>query len=193
MKTTLYRASENDNGRYWTPSLECAKNYMCTFGNGGSLLITATIDDKDCRILHIDDWSDFPAEIQDKIEKLRQSGYTYVYQMWEEDLDVRSYLAARYDWIVYTDDYPENCETWYCTGGPLGGEVIDNRDAYIARNATHTCAMCGHKGYEEGTNKIIDSDGDVVNIKGHYLKMAEYVMEDGTEKVLCCECAKDLD
>ncbi len=132
---------------YWTESLEDAEAYMeAGVGHGGPILlhvVIASLGD----VLEVDSprdvakavepylcWvgygphrylakaSEFDADDDTEAvtvdELLDIYDPVYPYNMWEDTPSVIfDVLADNWDWIVYEDDYPEGCVTWFSLRG----------------------------------------------------------------------------
>jgi hypothetical protein len=132
MKTKLYRATNRKSdarkipaGSCWTPSKEDAKAYTNNPGYGGKNIISIEINPKNILDLRSgtghDDWGAlrdilYPdMDIRDAKEEINE-------RIWGElesaedaldDADIRHEIAqAGYDWVIYEDTYPAQCETW---------------------------------------------------------------------------------
>jgi len=54
--------------------------------------------------------------VHDVVDRWRDAGS--VYAVLDVQRGVEQRLAEHYDWIIYTDDFPENATTWRYLRGP---------------------------------------------------------------------------
>lgn len=133
----LYRAVDEKAyaGPYshWTPSLSAAKQYTDNPGFGGSNLIKTSVASP--KVLDLatgrpgrevedlayalfdagigEDFADSPEELA---EGWRDSGYNYVFQVFENQRGLDDAVAQNWDWVTFTDDFPEGATTWLYLG-----------------------------------------------------------------------------
>ena len=136
----LYRATNNYTGpgSCWAKRQEDALAYRDNPGYGGENIITTEVNPLRCKILWVDKYNSqefahlliSTCGTESALPFLSSEGYdddngkfvvefytmnNNQYQFsenWLDDEDIRDILAKKYDWAVYTDTYPRDCETW---------------------------------------------------------------------------------
>ena len=121
----LYRAADEgriERGHSLTPDIDAARAYLADPGFGGARLWTLDLEPEyvldvrgECEIDRVLDEIQADEETRDRIQA---QGYLSVGVLLAEERAIRERLQGDYDWIVYTDDYPEDAVTyWYLGDG----------------------------------------------------------------------------
>lgn len=104
----------------WTPEKNTAIAYTDNPGFGGRHIVSIEIAESD---LEIADWTDelggLRAMVRDLLGESAYadevlgdwSGYC-VFHVLENNAVIRDLAREKYDWVVYTDDYPEGATTY---------------------------------------------------------------------------------
>ena len=119
----------------WSERREDAEAYLDNPGYGGDTLHVTLVDLTDARILDLTEGNEFlrlawalydnEEAQQEALQRWSRQGFSYAYQVWENNSDEAQLLAQRYDWVVYEDDYPAWAVTWCYLGTvPLAAEVV---------------------------------------------------------------------
>jgi hypothetical protein len=115
---TLYRADASDLydgvGSCWSESQDDAKAYTDNQGFGGDTIHSVEMAIDSDRVLDLTG-ERAVAELAkvldlDKQDLMDMGGQ--VWHCWENSARIKDRLAADYDWVKYTDDFPVNCTTW---------------------------------------------------------------------------------
>lgn len=126
---TLYRATDRsyaEQGDSLSPERATAAAYLDNPGFGGAHLYRVRVTVDFGRVLDLRGESTREA-ISALAEALGVDAESFsgaadhVHDVWERSDAIRDAIAVRYDWVRYTDEYPEGAETWLY----LGSDDID--------------------------------------------------------------------
>jgi hypothetical protein len=114
----LYRADSEEchqeEGSCWAESKADAQAYLDNPGFGGNTLhaVEFTVDFD--RVLDLTGAAAVKqlANVMDRDQQDLMDLGGQVWHCWENSSRIREWLANRYDWVKYTDDFPVNCTTW---------------------------------------------------------------------------------
>lgn len=125
----LYRATDTGytgHGSCWTPDRDCAEAYRGNPGYGGDETITREIEvaRRDDGVLDVSDES---TATWQRLAELAErewtgnvaetfGGLSYAHAIVEDRIGTRRLAEAGYRWVIFTDSYPEHCETWMYLG-----------------------------------------------------------------------------
>lgn len=152
LNTKIYRAgNENDGFRYWASSVDDAVAYMENPGFGGDTLYST--DKPTHNTLTIDSMYDLATEMgfddpTTIADTWKINGWDYP---WEHSADLYNRLQkSGYRWLVYTDDYPQDCTTYFSILPFTGNiekipvtmekriEILSQQHMYAAVEKLHT-------------------------------------------------------
>lgn len=125
---TLYRATNRKSdaknipvGSCWSDDIATAQAYADNPGFGGAHIVSATVD-----MGNYADWTDAAGGIKQMFGDLFGADFMMndeaylLYSEWKgyeifqaiENSMLSSLVAEKYNWIIYTDDYPEGATTY---------------------------------------------------------------------------------
>ena len=117
MTLTLWRAGKDADvtrGTCFATERSAAEAYLDNGGFGGPILYCATVTPS--RVLTIEG-----GQVRDALRALDAIGVDTtgaelraetLAQVLDQDDVLEALAALGYDWVVYEDDYPEDCTTW---------------------------------------------------------------------------------
>lgn len=133
---TLYRAAQDDytfSGMSLAARCEDAEAYLDNPGFGGANLYSMTVAIDPDRVLRLDDMYDLADALiaagwsddhrLDIVENLGGTG-AYIFEILAHRKGVASALARSYDWVVFADNYPVGCETWWALVEPTAELIL---------------------------------------------------------------------
>lgn len=132
MTRTLYRAARSAQiarGANFAAKRECAEAYRDNPGFGGPRLYEARVRDE--YVARIDEAGDLwnllqrvnvergPIWLREMAKDSRENAreyvrHQYVHEYTADSPRVLAVLAQGWDWLVFQDSFPANCETWCC-------------------------------------------------------------------------------
>lgn len=121
---TLFRATSNTSdaetipsGSCWSPDRETAEAYTDNQGFGGSEIVSVDLDLSGVRVLDVRgrsarDLAPLARALDLDAQDWRDDGLDSVFSVIENRRSVREAINEMADWIIYSDDYPENATTY---------------------------------------------------------------------------------
>lgn len=120
----LYRATADQTdaetipaGTCWTPEEETAEAYTDNPGFGGEHIVSIEVDMDGARVLDVRgrnarDLSALASALGMEASDWRDDGLDSVFAVLENRRKVAAAVAELADWIIYSDDFPENATTY---------------------------------------------------------------------------------
>lgn len=142
MTMKVYRATSDyytGAGSCWARRMEDAQEYANHSYFGGDHLI-CTVVEPTARVLYLDDDDSErfatmlveragldavrraldPEALEDDIYRMSADPDWMYPENWIDDKEIREIVASMgYDWVVYIDTYPNECETWVRLQAPV--------------------------------------------------------------------------